>query len=732
MTVDVTVSSPCAPCRISEPVRTRPRRDHLLDDIRVAKRRRVATREIPPEHGTLTRSRLAHPLVVATGLIILNVLVYASLRRFELVNWDDPTYVTENPIVLGGLSWSSVWWAMTTGHSPYWHPMTWLSHLLDITLFGTDAGMYHVTNLLFHIANTVLVFELFRRMTGDTGRSAFVAAIFAVHPLHVESVAWVAERKDVLSTFFWVLTILAYVAYVRRPAWTRYVAMLVLYALALMSKPMVVTLPVVLLLLDVWPLGRLRVGRPGGESRPRQPAPGLRRSVDISAKAEGLRDQWWTWVIAEKVPLLILALATSAATVVVQYRVGAMAGLEALPWQVRAANATIGYVAYLWKTAWPTHLAAFYPLFDISPGRVAAAAIALAAVTIAVVAARTRHPYLLVGWCWYGITIAPVIGLLQAGEQGMADRFMYVPMIGILIIAAWGVPALVRWLVAQARGFEAEGPEPGLSTHGSWLMTGIAAALVAACAVTARAQAAHWSDSVSLWRHATRVTPGSYIAHENLGQALRELGHLDEARASYERALARAPARSPGYLAVIHNSIGMVLTRQQRTSEALEHFAAAARLNPGFAEARSNLGNALAAGGRLVEAIGEYREAVRLKPEYTEPRVGLGSALLTQGKAVEAIPHYREALRLDPDLAQAHNGLGGALAMTGHADEAMAQFAHAVRLKPDLPTAHLNIALLLMKKGDIAEARRHLETALSIDPAYQPALQALRAIDSKG
>ena len=615
--------------------------------------------------------------------MLLNIVVFASVRHFQLVNWDDSTYLSENPTVLGGLSWSSAWWALTTGHSPYWHPMTWLSHLLDVTLFGTDAGAYHVTNLVLHIANTLLVFELFRRMTGAAGRSAFVAAIFAVHPLHVESVAWIAERKDVLSTFFWVLTVLAYIAYVRRPAAPRYLAMLVLYALALMSKPMVVTLPVVLLLLDTWPLRR---------------------------------DTPWPRLALEKAPLFVLALATSVATVIVQNRVGAMAALDALPWRLRAADATAGYVAYLWKTVWPTHLAAFYPLFAISPWRVAGAALALSAVTVAVTCNRARFPYLFVGWFWYVITIAPVIGFLQAGEQGMADRFMYVPMIGLLLMVAWGVPDLAT----------------GLTPRGSRLIPAGAVALVAASAIAARAQVAHWSDSVSLWEHATRATPESYVAYENLGQALRERGRLEEARASYQKALEHAPARAPGYLAVIHNSLGMVLTREGKTAEALDRFAAAARLNPGFAEAHGNLANALAAEGRLADAIEHYREAVRLKPEYTEPRVGLGSALLRQGDAAAAISAYREALRLDPDLAQAHNGLGAALAMEGHDEEAMAQYTDALRLKPDLPTAHLNVAGLLIRKGDVAQARRHLETALSIDPGYLPAQQALRAITSGG
>jgi tetratricopeptide (TPR) repeat protein len=606
--------------------------------------------------------------------VLLDLFVYSAVSGFELVNWDDATYITENPTVRQGLSLRTAWWALTTGHSPYWHPLTWLSHLLDVSLFGTDAGAYHVTNLILHVANTLLVFELFRRMTEDRWRSAFVAAVFGVHPLHVESVAWIAERKDVLSTLFWLLTTGAYIRYTAVPRPARYALVVVLFALALMSKPMVVTLPIVLLLLDVWPLRRF--GRAA---------------------------------VFEKVPLLLLAAATSVATVVVQQRVGAMAGFDALPWPVRLGNATIGYVAYLWKTLWPTHLAAFYPLFDLSAARVAAAAGLLLAITAGAIARRRQHPYLFVGWLWYVISIAPVIGLLQAGEQGMADRFMYVPMIGILLMVAWGLPRVV--------------PRVPLAVA--------ATVVVAVCALAARVQASHWQNSIALWSHATRVTPRSYIAHENLGQALRERGQLDEAKASYERALALAPPRSPGYLAVIHNSIGMVLTRQGLTADALREFAAAVESNEGFAEAQSNLANALAAEGRAADAIPHYQRAIALQPEYTEPRVGLGAVLLQSNRPADAIPHYRRAIELDGTLAEAHNGLGGALAMEGRDDEALIEYRQALQLKP-LPTAHLNIALLCIKKGDVAEARRHLEAALSIDPGYQPARRALAAIGPPG
>ena len=613
---------------------------------------------------------------VRAALVLLNVFIYANIGRFELVNWDDPTYITENPAVLSGLSRGTAWWALTTGHAPYWHPLTWLSHLLDVSLFGTDAGAYHLVNLSLHIANTLLLFELLRRSTGEAGPSAFVAAAFAAHPLHVESVAWVTERKDVLSTCFLLLTTLAYVGYSRRRSAVRYAGVMVLFALALMSKPMVVTLPVVLLLLDVWP---------------------LRRS---NARA----------LVFEKVPLVALAIAAGLTTVIIQSRVGALASLDALPLATRLGNAAIGYVAYVWKTIWPWPLAAFYPLFDPSPLRVVMAIAALLTMTYAAFRIRERHPYVWVGWCWYVVTITPVIGFVQAGEQGMADRFMYVPMIGLLIAAAWGArPLLSR-------------------TAGGGMLPALAAGLVIVWTVAARAQAAHWENSLTLWEHAARVTPGSYIAHENLGQALRERGRLDEALASYERARSLAPAHSPGYLAVIDNSIGLVLTRQGRTGEARDRFAAAVRSDPRLAEARSNLGNALASDGRAAEAIEHYREAIRLKPDYVEPRVGLGGALLRSGRAADAAVEYRAAIALDGNLAQAHNGLGGALATQGDDRAALAEYSEALRLDPRLTSAHHNIALLYLKSGDATQARRHLEAALTIDPGYEPARQALKAL----
>jgi protein O-mannosyl-transferase len=646
----------------------------------VSKRRQKAARAASPAARPGT-SGAVRPVLIGAALVLLNVIVFGAVRRFEFVNWDDPTYILENANVLKGLSWETARWALTTASSPYWHPLTWLSHLLDVSMFGLDAGAHHLTNLLLHIANTLLVFGLLRRMTGAEGKSAFVAAVFAVHPLHVESVAWVAERKDVLSTFFWALTIWTYLSYVSRRSVARYTAVMALFLLALMSKPMVVTLPAVLLLLDVWP---------------------LRRSGSRS-------------LVVEKIPLFAMSAIASIATVLVQNRVGAMATLDALPWHVRVSNAIAGYVGYLWTTLWPARLAAFYPLKLAPAWFVVSAAILLIAATMAAWRVRERHPYVIVGWGWFVITIAPVIGFLQAGEQARADRFMYVPMIGLLLIVAWGVPEVAaRWLGAA-------------NLRKS--LGAVAIVVVLVCSVTAHAQVQTWRSSVTLWRHAVEATPDSYIAYENLAQALRDRGQLDEALTLYARALPLAPGGSSNYEAVIQNSMGLVLTRKGSTDEAVGHFARAVRLNPRFVEAKINLANALASAGRFDEAIPHYRATLDLEAELTEARVGLGGALLSQGKPADAAREFLEALRLDGDLPEAHNGLGAALSAQGQNERAMQQFNEALRLKPDLASAHFNIAVLLIRQGRIAEGRRELQAALAIDSSYLPARQLLARIE---
>ena len=607
----------------------------------------------------------------------LTLVVYLPVRRFDFVNWDDPSYLTSNPHVQLGLTWANVAWAITTAHTPYWHPVTWLSHMLDVTLFGMNPGAQHVTNLVLHLANTLLVFYVLRRMTGAAGPALFVAAVFGVHPLHVESVAWLAERKDVLSAFFLLSTVAAYVRYVDRPSAGRYALVAVTYALALMSKPMVVTLPAILVLLDFWPLQRVRAGAVRG-------------------------------LVTEKLPLAALAVATGLATLIVQQRVGAVAALSALPVRVRLANAIVSGVAYVSTAIWPTRLAPFYPLRLHPAWLVAVDAAILVLATAFAWRVRNRHPYVLTGWLWYLVTIAPVAGLIQAGQQGSADRFMYIPLIGLLIIAAWSV-ANTRLTAAAAK----------------W---GLSVAVVLAFAAAARVQVSSWANSTALWEHAIAVTRPNGVAYEKLGDAVRERGDLDRAATLYRTALDLTAATDVGDRAITLNSLGLVLIDQGKLEDASRSFGEAVRLNPGFAEAQNNCGNALASGGRYRDAIDHYEVALKLDPRLTDAHVGLAAALVSTGQPTQAIAHYRQALQSEPSLAEARSGLGAALTLLGQDSEATTELTEALRLRPDLPSAHVNLAIVLVRQGRTADARQHLETALAINPDYQPARRALKQL----
>jgi protein O-mannosyl-transferase len=550
---------------------------------------------------------------IGVALLAITAGVFASVRGFDFVSWDDPWYVSNNPHVAGGLTWASVAWAFTSGGEFYWHPLTWLSHMLDVSLYGMNAGGHHVTSALLHLANTLLLFALLRQMTGATWRSGLVAALFAVHPLHVESVAWVAERKDVLSTFFWMLTLAAYVWYVRRPGWRRYLAVAGAFSLGLMAKPMIVTLPVVLLLLDVWPLGRWPAGPPRTGSAAGERPPG-RTAI--------LRLVW------EKVPLFALAVASSVGTFIVQQQVGAVAGLDVLPVQVRVANAVVSYGAYLYMTVVPVNLAAFYPYPPGLPSwwLVGLTAIGLTVVVLAAVRMVRTRPYLIVGVLWYLITLFPVIGVFQAGDQLMADRFTYVPLIGVFVIAAWGIAELTVW-------------RPRLRT----VIAAASGAAVIACAVGAHAQVRYWKNTESLWVRALAVTTGNHRAHAALGDWLAAQGKTDEAIGHYREAVRFAPA-GPDY----HYGLGLALLRLGRLDEAVRACGQAARLDTRLADARQCQGLALTRLGRFDEAAVAFAEAVRLDPRSEAAHVNLGVALGKAGRTAEAVKAFEEALRINP------------------------------------------------------------------------------------
>jgi Flp pilus assembly protein TadD len=589
-------------------------------------------------------------LWVCLALVAINVAIYAPVAAHGFVNWDDPEYVSGNPMVARGLTWPGVVWAFTSAHAANWHPLTWLSHMLDVQLYGMHAGPHHITNVILHVASTVLLFGWLYRATGAIGRSVVVAALFAAHPLHVESVAWVAERKDVLSTVFWMLALWAYTAYVRRPSLGRYAAVFASIAFGLMAKPMLVTLPIVLLLVDVWPLRRVEL-------------------VGFDRKERTV----WLRLALEKFPLLVLALASAVVTFAAQSQGGAVARLEAFPLRLRMGNALLSYVAYMKAMLWPVQMAVVYPPRTTPAAwTLAAAATALVAVSVVAVHEANRRPYLLVGWLWYLGTLVPVIGLVQVGSQPMADRYTYVPLVGLFIILAWGVPdILAGWRASRVA------------------MPAAAGLAIAACAVVARAQVRHWRDDVALWTHALDVTSPNPRAHNNLANAFDD---------------------------------------RRLYADAIAHYREAIRLKPDFAEAHGNLANALTHEGRLDEAGLEYTAALRLNPNDAFAHNGLGSTLDEQGKVAEATAHYMEALRIAPDLAEARNNLGISLANQGRVDDAIREFLEAIRVKPTQADFHYNLAVMYGRKGNTAEARQHFEKALAIDPKYEAARQGLGAL----
>ncbi len=618
-------------------------------------------------------------------LVVATLATYGDLRNHQFINYDDNIYVTDNPPVQGGLTLTGLVWAFTTLHTGMWIPLTWLSFMVDSQLFGLRPGGFLLTNLLFHLANALLLFGWLLRTTRAPGRSFLAAALFALHPLHVESVAWATERKDVLSTFFWLLTMWAYVWYAERPRLGRYALILVCFCLGLMAKPMLVTLPGALLLLDYWPLGRLSCKGPAAAAASPQPAPGVT-----------LKRLLW-----EKSPLLAIAALSTVVTFYAQKRTGAMFPLQALPIPDRLANALVACVGYLEKMFWPARLAVLYPLpgHHLPIWQAPAAGLALAALSLLALRQARRHPYLLVGWLWYLGTLLPVIGLVQVGVQAMADRYTYVPGIGLFIVVVWGVADLAaRWRAPR------------------FLLPVGAGVVLAALMICTWVQVSYWRDSISLYEHTLQVTRGNPIIRNNLGIALAAQGKTDQAITQYDEAL----RLKPGY-ADAHNNLGLALEAQGKVDQAMAQYAEALRLNPDLAGAHNNLGLALAAQGKLDQAVSHYAEALRLNPAYAGAHNNLGLALAAQGKLDQAVAQYAEALRLNPDLAKAHNNLGLALAAQGKLDQAMAHYAEALRLNPDYAEAHNSLGLALTAQGKMDQARAHFAEALRLKPDYAEA-----------
>jgi len=607
----------------------------------------------PPQPGILPWDRHHLTLIISLILILGTLAVFWQVRNHEFINLDDNEYVTNNPQVKSGLALRGVIWAFTTGHASNWHPLTWLSHMLDCTLYGLNPGGHHVTNLLFHIANSLLLFLVLKRMTGAIWESGFVAGLFALHPLHVGSVAWVAERKDVLSTFFWVLAMWAYVSYSKRPGLKRYLLVLLFFVLGLLSKPMLVTLPFVLLLLDYWPLGRLRFGQGGGDRHP---------SSDKSLEGRDQRSSL-LHLILEKVPFLALSAGSSLLTFIVQHRGGTVGPLEAIPLDSRIENAVISYIQYIWKMVWPHRLAIFYPYPERLPiWQVAGAGLLLVCLSVLVLRVVRGRPYLVVGWLWYLGTLVPVIGLVQVGMQAMADRYTYVPLVGLFMMIAWGVPDLLRgW------------------RHRRIVFALSAGILFLVLAIVTWVEVQRWQNSVTLFSHTLEVTSKNSLIHYNLGVVFLRQGRNQEAIAHLNESLGIDPSRADA-----HNNLGVALARQGRFQEAMAHYAEALRIKPDYADAHNNLGVVLARQGKFQEAMVHYIEVLRIKPDQAEAYGNIGNCLAEQGRFGEAIAHYKKALRINPNLSEVHYSLGLAYWMAGDRDSALEEYNILKTLQPHL------------------------------------------------
>lgn len=656
-------------------------------------------------------------VLIGLALVIVTATVYWQVGGFDFVRYDDDRYITENPIVSKGLSPEGIRWAFSSFEQSNWHPLTWLSHMLDVQWFGLDAGRHHQVNLLFHILNTLILFFVMQRMTGALWKSGFVAALFALHPLHVESVAWIAERKDVLSAFFFLLTLLAYERYARRQSPWGYLLVVVLFALGLLSKPMVVTLPFVLLLLDFWPLERFRSEFRGGDA-----------SADSTAGAGAI-----SWIKAnrglflEKIPLFALSAASCAVTLIAQQ--SAMKALEVVPLDFRILNAMVAYTEYLYRCFVPVDLAVLYPYpGSIAPWKVFASAAVLIAVT-ALVILRRKTPALRVGWFWYLGTLVPVIGLVQVGVQATADRYTYIPFIGLFIMLTWLVADLSAWV-----------------PHRRAVLASAAVLTLAGLSAVTVSQTGYWVNSEVLFEHTLQTTKENYVIHCNLGAYLAGQGRVDDAIRHYNEALRIKPDDGD-----THYNLANVLARQAKCPEAVAHYREAVKNAPDSIMARNNMAICLIQTGDRQAAIEQFQEILRLKPEFEPARrnlamllaqetmkktagagrvseraeggslkeqMRLGQEAVKRGDLDTAILHFREALRIDPDNPGAHVGLGLALAYKGELDEAIRHFRAALKRDPENAEVQNSLGVALMQKGQLDEAQAHLQKAIKINPRF--------------
>ncbi len=637
-----------------------------------------------PPAGLAQRWRVP---AVCLVLAAITFAVFGQTLRQGFLNYDDNVYVFENTHVAGGLSLKGLAWVFTHADCFLYHPLTMLSLMADYQLYGLHAGGYHLTNVLLHTASVILLFLVLRRMTGALWRSAFVAAVFAIHPLRVESVAWVAERKDVLGAFFFMLTLGAYARYVRTPnSPARYLMVVICFVLALLSKPTVVTLPFVLLLLDYWPLRRFEQTGPAHQ-----------------ADCFGIPRR----LILEKIPLLALTVGACAITVLVTAKPIAANALVSMSSRVGAA--LVYYAVYLRQMVWPEGLAMLYsyPHHSQPSWEAALAGTLLAGLSAIAWGERRTRPWLLIGWLWYLGMLTPMSGIVQAGPSAHADRYTYLPQIGIYLA--------VTWLVAEWR-------------VGQMVLGGLMAGVLAVLMVCAWKQTTYWKNGETLWNHTLACTTDNELAHYILGAALLQQGQADEAISEFQHALQINPNYNEAQFC-----LATAFMQKGKVDEAIQHFICALRINPNYAETHYGLGSALLSKGRVEEAAAHFQKAVQINPDFPQAHYNLGNILLEKGRVDDAISHYQHALQIHPDYAQAHVNLGNALLQKGRVDDAIPHFQHALQTDPDCAPAHVNLGAILLQKGKVDDAIAHFQKALQIKPGLAEAHSSLgNALRQKG
>jgi tetratricopeptide (TPR) repeat protein len=608
-------------------------------------------------------------LIIYLTLTVVTFTVFWQVNLYDFTNFDDPLYVTENSHIQSGITLTGIRWAFATTYADsLWHPLIWLSLMLDYQLFGLNAGGYHITNLILHIFSTLLLFWLFNRMTGAIWKSAFVAAIFALHPLHVESVAWIAERKDVLSAFFWMLTLCLYVYYTEKPVIKRYLPVVFCFVLALMSKPMVITLPVILILLDYWPLKRF----------------------------EFREGNFVLWQLKEKIPFFILSAVFSLITIYTQYN----PSIKYFPFGLRIANASVSYITYLEKTFMPSDLAVFYPYpAQIPLWQVLGATLLILVISALVIGAAKRLPYLFVGWLWYAITLLPVIGIVQSGEQAMANRYHYLPSIGIAIILAWCIPLFfthqnLRKIILFPAGVF----------------------FISILSFITWQQCGHWQNSIKLWNYNLQITKNNALAHNNLGLALFTNGKSKEAIGHYNKAIRLIPDN-----VIFYNNRANSYAALGQLKRAIEDYNEAIRLNPHFSDAYCNLGIIQIKLGLYQNASDYFSKAIRLRPDDASYYSDRGISYANLGQYRLAMEDYNHAISLKPNDADLYYIRGAAYHNLGRYQSAVDDFNEAIRLKPSNAGFFYNRGNAYFKLGRYQSAVDDFNEAIRLKPDYADA-----------